>query len=203
MTMRALALLTTALLFGCGSDDPAPPIFGGFTPQDGAAVIFAPTECTISGFGTVSLSGVGLGFADYVGVCDVLTQTEFCGTRESSAAVLGVALSGRIDGAVDPAGPGTYPFRSSPPTTEAFLAALGDAAEVGLACEAVTELDASGGSIVLASVSGEAVSGTMDLRFDDGSVFEHDFDVAVCPISIDLCGLFQPCFDYVCVEAPP
>lgn len=201
--MRALAAAASiALLAACGSDDsPPPPVFGGFAPLDGTAVIFAPTTCDVPGLGTVSLSAVGIGVADYVGACDVLQQTAFCGTRESSATVLAVALSGLLGGPVDPAGPGTYPVRTSPPTTNAFLAALGDAAEVGPLCDAVTELDVTGGQIVLTAV-GETVTGTIDLRFDDGSAFAYGFDVAVCPLSMDLCSLFELCTGYVCVEAP-
>lgn len=195
---KVAAALSVAVLAGCGSDSPPPVVFGGFTPQDGSAVLLGPATCDIFPLGTVSVSAVAIMFADYAGTCDVLTQTQLCGTRESSAAVLGVAVSGLIGGTVGPAGPGTYPVLRSPPTTDAFLAALGDAAEVGAACAQGTELDVTGGSIVLAAVSDTAVAGSFDLRFDDGSVFQHGFDVAVCPLTPDICALFQGCFSPVC-----
>jgi hypothetical protein len=198
-----VAALSLVLLAGCGSSDSPPSeVFGGFTPQDGTAVIFAPAVCNIPFVGTTAVAGVGVGFTDYAGACDVLSRTQLCGTRESSATVIGVALSGQVGGgAIGPAGPGTYPFLANPPTG-AFLASAGDAAEVGVACGVVTELDMSGGRIVLTAVSDTAVAGSLDLRFDDGSVFQHSFDVAVCPLTLDICDLFGPCFDPVCDPAP-
>lgn len=204
--MKTLAAaLPLALLAACGSDDSSrPPLFGGFEPVDGTAVIFAPTVCTIPFVGSTAVSAVAVGLTSYADPCTVLTQTEFCGTRESSTAVVGVALSGLVAGAaVDPAGPGTYPFLASPPAG-AFKAAIADAARVDPFCEALPggAPDMSGGRIVLSAVSATSVAGRLDLAFEDGTSFVRDFDVAVCPLSVDLCELFVACFDYVCVPPP-
>lgn len=204
--MKTLAAaLSIVLLAGCGSDSPPGPVFGGFEPQDQAAVIFDPTTCDIPFLGTTAVAAVAVYFTDYVGACDVIPVVQFCGTRESSAVVIGLAVSGLVGGAaIDPAGPGTYPYLAREPTG-AFLASTADAGKVGVACEAlpgVVNLDAVGGQIVLASVSDIAVTGTVDFRFDDGSAFTHAIDATVCPLSIDLCRLFEPCWDYACATAP-
>lgn len=206
------AALSIALVAGCSSSDssPPPPVFGGFEPLDQAAVIFAPANCDILGPGAVAMSAVAVYFADYAGVCDVVTeilsQYPYCGTRESSGTVVAFAVSGDVGGSsVGPAGPGTYRVLSSPPGAGPFLAATGDAGKVGAECAAVEgggNLDVTEGTVVLESVSDTAVTGTVDFRFDDGTGFRHAVDAAVCPLSVDLCARFElPCFDYACVPA--
>ena len=203
------AALSIVLLAGCDSSDPVPPVFGGFEPQEQAAVIFAPTPCVLPGVGSVSISGVGVYFTDYVGTCDVLSLVPQmgCGSRESSVFVLGLALSGVAGGVeqVGATGPGTYPMLRSPPTTATFVAGTGDAEQAGPACDPREDLDLIGGQVVLASVSTEAVTGSVDFRFTDRTTFQHAIDATVCPISADLCDYYQPfCWDgYACVPAAP
>lgn len=201
------AALSIALLAGCSdSDSPPPPVFGGFEPQDQTAVIFAPTTCDILGAGTVSMAGVAVLFTDYVGACDVLGVVPYCGMRETSAEVIGLALSG-VPGVatLGPAGPGTYPFLANAPTG-AFLACTADAGKVGADCAAVEgggNLDLVGGQMVLASVSDTAVTGSVDFRFDDGTAFAQAFDAPICPVTFDVCVLFEPCWEgYACAPAP-
>ena len=43
------------------------------------------------------------------------------------------------------------------------------------------------------------VAGSTDLHFENGQVFTHTFDVAVCPVSIDTCSLFAACPGFTCV----
>ncbi len=205
------AALSLALLAACSSSDSKPdPIFGGFAPQGETAVIFAPATCNVAFVGTVSISAVAIAFTSFADPCAVLAQTQFCGTEASSTAVLAVAVSGLAGGgAIDPAGPGTYPFLASPPTGGAFKAVEADAARVDAACSAVTggSPDLAGGQIVLAAIdpspAGAGVTGSVDLRFSDGTAFQHGIDAAVCPITVDGCKLFASCFgSYVCVPAP-
>ena len=201
------AAMSILLLAGCGSEsDPPGPVFGGFAPQDQAAVIFAPTPCFLSGVGAVSISGVGVYFTDYVGTCDVLSLVPQmgCGSRESSVFVLGLALSGVAGGVeeVGATGPGTYPMLRSPPATATFVAGTGDAEQAGPACDPREDLNLIAGQVVLASVSAEAVTGSVDFRFTDGTSFQHAIDATVCQISADLCDYYHPCFDeYACVPA--
>jgi hypothetical protein len=41
----------------------------------------------------------------------------------------------------------------------------------------------------------------MDVHFDNGQVYTRSFDVPVCPVSIDICSLFDFCGTHTCV--PP
>lgn len=200
---RALAVLSLSLAAACGSEEkPPPPVFGGFTPQESAAVIFAPAVCTVPFVGTVSVSAIGLGFGSYSGLCGVVTQTQLCGTKASSTTVLGVAIKGTPgSGGVTDAGPGTYPFLATPPTGP-FLAATGEAAQVDAFCAplAGSPLDMSGGSITIATVDATHVTGSVNLAFENGSVFQQPFDAAVCPeLPPNLCDLLLGCFTPVCV----
>jgi hypothetical protein len=59
----------------------------------------------------------------------------------------------------------------------------------------------SAGSVAIASVTASTVSGTMDVHFDNGQVYTRSFDVPVCPVSIDICSIFDLCGSHACV--PP
>jgi len=205
--MRTLAAaLSIALLAACSSSDSPPPAtFGGFAPQAQTAVIFAPRTCTLPVVGPTSVSGVAIAFTSFADPCAVLQDTLFCGTEASSSAILAVALSGLVGGGtVGDTGPGTYPYLANPPTTSSFRASLGDGAMVDASCASVAggSLDMAGGQIVLASVDGAGVTGSVDLRFDDGSAFQHAIDATVCPMTYDVCDLFVPCYPHQCVPAP-
>jgi hypothetical protein len=32
-------------------------------------------------------------------------------------------------------------------------------------------------------------AGSLDLRFKDGTAYQQPFDLAICPVTVDLCGL--------------
>jgi len=201
---RALAVLSLSLA-ACGSEEkPPPPLFGGFSPQESRAVIFAPAVCTVPFVGTVSVSAIGLGFSSYTDLCGLVSQTQLCGTKASSTTVLGVAIKGTPgSGGVTDAGPGTYPYLAAPPTGP-FLAATGEAAQVGPSptCTPLSgsPLDMSGGSITIATVDATHVTGSVNLAFENGSVFQQPFDAAVCPeLPPNLCDLLLGCFTPVCV----
>lgn len=116
--------------------------------------------------------------------------------------MLAGAFSGVVGGSsVGPAGPGSYPFLPNPPTGT-FKAATTAAAQVDATCTAASGASASmsGGSITIASLDTSAVSGTMDLQFDNGQGYSGNFAVPVCPVSIDTCSLFGPCGTHTCVQ---
>lgn len=199
---RALAVLSLSLAAACGSEEkPPPPLFGGFTPLESRAVVFAPAECTIPFVGTVSVSGIGLGFSSYTDLCGVVSQTQLCGTKASSTTVLAVAIKGVPvpPGGVTAAGPGTYPVLAAPPTGS-FLASTGEAAQVDASCVplAGSGLDVSGGSVTIATVDSTHVTGSVDLTFENGSVFRQSFDATICPVTPSLCSLITGCSPYVC-----
>ena len=58
----------------------------------------------------------------------------------------------------------------------------------------------SGGSVVISTVTASTVSGSMDVHFDNGQAYTHAFDVTVCPISINVCSLFDFCGTHTCVQ---
>lgn len=205
--MRAALVAVMLLsLTACGDSDgvSGPELFGGFTVMDGAAVILAPNSCDISFVGISGVSGIAIALGDHPDMCGVLQQTNLCGTKANSKALLGVAINGKVgNDPVEPVGPGTYRFLRDPPTGS-FKAAVADAAHVDASCDSVTEkgVDNSGGSITIDSVTAERVTGSMNLAFDNGEVFSQPFDVAVCTITKDVCDLFGygACTDRTCVE---
>jgi hypothetical protein len=198
---RAPAILVMAVLAACGSGN-SEPIFGGFTPANGAAVILAPATCNIAFVGTTALSGVLIELASGGDACNILTQAKQCGTGTNSTVVLAGAFSGVPGGStVAPAGPDSYPYLPNPPTA-AFKASTTSATKVDAACTSLPGSPARmrGGSIVIASVTASSVTGTMDVQFDNGQAYDGNFDVPVCPVSIDTCSLFGPCGTYACVQ---
>jgi len=206
---RIASALALSLAAACSGGDSSSPLFGGFTVQDGTAVVFAPVVCDIPFVGTASIAGVGLYFANYSSptVCEVLTATAvtgYCGTRESSSAVLAIAVQGELgaDG-IAGATPGTFTSMANPPTGP-FRAATGTGGQVGPACAEVSggHADMTGGSITLTSIASDRVAGSVNLEFEGNQTFSQSFDVATCPVSIDLCWrLTMPCFEYTCVPA--
>jgi hypothetical protein len=114
--------------------------------------------------------------------------------------VLAAAVSGAVGGSVGPTGPGTYPWLANPPTGT-FAASIASAGQADASCGplAGSPVDTTGGSLTLTAVTPSRVTGRTDLHFENGQVFDYQFDVAVCPVSIDICSLFQPCFTHVCV----
>lgn len=197
---RAPALLFISLA-ACGSGN-SPPLFGGFTPSSGAAVILAPATCNIAFVGSTALSGILIELTSAADACKVLTQAGRCGFGSGSTTLLAGAFSGVAGGTtVAPAGPGTYPWLANPPSG-AFNASTTSAVQVDAICTAASSpTDMSGGSIVISTVTASRVSGSMDVHFDNGQAYTHPFDVAICPISIDACALFGPCLSNTCV--PP
>jgi len=198
---RAPALLFISLA-ACGSGNSAP-LFGGFTPSSGAAVILAPANCNIAFLGPTAMSGILIDLTSGADACNVLTKAGQCGTGSGSTTLLAGAFSGVPGGTtVAPAGPGTYPWLANPPSG-AFNASTTAAAQVDAMCTAAagSPTNMSGGSIVISTVTASRVSGSMDVHFDNGQAYTHAFDVAVCPISIDACSLFGPCLSRTCV--PP
>lgn len=202
---RALAVLSLSLAAACDSEEkPPPPLFGGFAPQDGAAVILPSIVCTLPVVGSAALSGIGIELGDYVGVCNTLSSIPggFCGAKADATTMAAVAAKGVPGaGSVSAAGPGTYPYLAAPPAGP-FQGAIARAVVDGPypQCTAVAgPLDMIGGSVTISAVDGTHVAGSVDATFEDGSVFQGSFDVALCPLSLDLCAVLGPCFGYTCV----
>jgi hypothetical protein len=198
---RAPAILVV-LLAACGSGN-SEPLFGGFTPANGAAVILAPATCSnIPFLGTTAISGILVELASGADACNVLTQAKQCGTGAGSTVILAAALSGVVGGStVDPAGPGNYSWLANPPTG-AFKTSTTSAAKVDATCTSMPGSPArmSGGSVSISAVTAGSVSGSMDLHFDNGQVYNSPFDVSVCPVSISICSLFDFCGTHTCVQ---
>jgi hypothetical protein len=198
---RAPAIFFISLA-ACGSGNG--PLFGGFTPTSGAAVILASATCSnIPALGPTAMSGILIELATGADACNVLTQAKQCGAGSGSTTLLSAVLSGVVGGSsVPPAGPGTYPWLPNPPTGT-FKASTTTAAQVNATCISGigSPTHTTAGSVVIASVTASTVTGTMDVHFDNGQAYTHGFDVPVCPVSIDICSLFDFCGTHSCV--PP
>jgi hypothetical protein len=197
---RAAALLLLSLVAcGSGSD----PLFGGFTPTNGAAVILPSANCNIPFVGATAISGVLVELTSGADACNVLTKARQCGTGAGSTTLLAGAFSGLVGAlTVAPADPGTYPWLANPPTG-AFKTSTTSAAKVDATCTSTipgSPARMTGGSIALSSVTASSVRGSMDVRFDNGQGYKADFDVPVCPVSINICSLFDLCPSHTCVQ---
>ncbi len=138
--------------------------------------------------GSAALSGIGIELGDYVGVCNTLSSIPggFCGAKADAATMAAVAAKGVPGaGSVSAAGPGTYPYLGAPPA--------------GPFQGAIARAVVDGPSPQCTAVDGTHVAGSVDATFEDGSVFRSSFDVALCPLSLDLCAVLGPCFGYTCV----
>src|SRR5438876_9172002 len=116
MMSRAAAILFISLA-ACGSGNGGP-LFGGFTPTSGAAVILASATCSNIPFvGPTAISGILVELASGANACNVLSQAKQCGSGSGSFSLLAGDLSGIVGGSsVPPAGQGTYPWLANPPT---------------------------------------------------------------------------------------
>jgi hypothetical protein len=196
---RVPAVLVLSLA-ACGHNPD--PLFGGFTPTNGAAVILAPANCNISFVGPTAISGVLVELSSGSDACNVLTQAKQCGTGASSKTLLAGAMSGEVGAAsTGPAGAGTYPYAANPPTGP-FKFSSTSAADVNATCVSAAGSPArqTGGSVTLDTVTPSSVTGSMDVEFDNGQGYKNSFTVSVCPVSIDVCSLFDFCFSHPCVQ---
>lgn len=190
--MRHALALALAVLSSCGSSSDRPPLFGGFTPADATAVVFPATTCDIPIVGVTSISGLAILEGSFDGACEFITASRFCDRKADATLVLSVAVRGVTGGGTAPAlGPGTYPYLAAPPTSATFAAAIASAAKTDDACSALpgtaTSMDA--GQIVVSSITADRATGSLDLRFDDGSSRGGSFDLPLCPPPADLCAL--------------
>lgn len=190
MRPAVLALSLSLAVTGCSSSDDPSPLFGGFTVRDTAAVIMTPGTCSMGGV-TASAAGVAVVFTSHGAGCAVLQQTQLCGMVASSEAVVAIAIQGDPENAVSSVAPGAYRFMANPPTG-AFRVVTADADQVGPypACtpSADSGLDFTDGTMWVTTVSTGQVKGSVELRFQN-QAFQHAFDVAACPVSIDLCHM--------------
>ena len=167
MTSRVPAILFISLV-ACGSP---PPLFGDFTPTNGAAVILAPATCSnIAFLGPTAMSGILIELSSGSDACNVLTQAKQCGTGAGSTTPLAGAFSGDVGrSSVAPAAPGTYPWLANPPSGK-FNASISSAAQVDAVCTSASgsPTQMSSGSITVSTVTASNVTGSMDVRFDNG-----------------------------------
>ena len=196
--IRSCVLVPAIVLAGCGGG--GDPLFGGFTPMGGTAVVLAPANCDIPFVGMSAVSGIGFHFGDFPDACGVVTQTMLCGTKANSTSVIGFVFNGEVGAAsIGPVGPGTYRFLRDPPSG-AFLASAAEAAQVDGACMGDT-LGQNGGSITISTITATNLAGSFDIDLEEGTSVSHDFDVAICPVTVDLCDrLTAGCIgQFVCV----
>jgi hypothetical protein len=176
-------LVPIALAAACGGNEP---LFDGYQPAAGTAVEFTPGVCDIPFVGSTAASGWALWFSDFAQPCDVVMQTNLCGNKANATSVVALAFAGEVDGTTPPtAGPGTYRFFRDPPTGS-FLAAGAAAARVDGACMGES-LAQNGGTITIDTATSTNVAGSLDLDFENGTNLSYAFDVAVCPVTIDIC----------------
>jgi hypothetical protein len=198
------AIAVMWLVVGCGSSESSPggPVFDGFVPTSGSAVIYTSNVCPVPEVGNSAVSGILLDFAGYEDSCGVLTKVKLCGNKANSTKVMALVLSGQPGASsIEPAGPGTYSFTSIAPT-DGFMVATAKAVQDNTVCEYLPHgnLDMTAGTITITAVSDTQVSGSTDLHFKNGTVFQYSFDFPICTTANNLCDhlLGMGCTSYSC-----
>jgi hypothetical protein len=202
---RCLATAAVMLVVGCGASDRSAggPVFGGFVPISGSAVVYTSNICPVPQVGNSAVAGILLDFAGYEDSCGVLSKVKQCGSKANSTRITARAVSGQPGaGSIEPVGPGTYSFMSTPPT-DAFMVAMGKAVRDNAVCEYLPNgnLDMTAGTITITAVSDTQVSGSTDLHFKNGTTFQYSFDFPICATANNLCDHLQgmACTSYTCV----
>ena len=209
---RVVTALVLSTLAACGGSGGArPPLYQGFTPLEGTAVVFPRATCDVAFVGSTSAVGVAITLTDFAGTCDFLTTTSMCGSRADSTFLMAAAIDAVEGGPLAPDLPrtGAYPFLSEPPTG-AFRAAIGTAVRTTATCTAQpgTSLDMTAGSVVISTITDTRVTGSLNLVFEDGTSYQHPFDVARCAPPADICNLitFGACIPtfppWQCIQPP-
>jgi hypothetical protein len=205
MTKPLIAILGSAALAACGGGGggggggPSGPVAGtvggaAFTPAEGGALVVAPTTCTVTGLGTVNVSGLMIGFSSFMGLCGYAQAAHFCDNK-ASATIIGLQImkAGLVQtpGAV---GPGTYPISTTAPVPDAsgnFGVNGGNITVTGAACALVSNPDASSGSITISAVSASRVQGSLSVGFGTGNAIAGAFDLPLCAYTPDICALLN------------
>jgi hypothetical protein len=205
MGKRILATIGAAALAACGGGGggggggPTGPVGGTvggapFTPAEGGALVIPPTQCTVTGTGTVRVSGLLLGFGSFVGLCAYAQQAHFCDEKASSTiAALQIMKAGLVQ-AQTAVGPGSYPITTTTPVPDAngnFGLNGGGLTITGPACALTSSPDASSGTITISSVGATRATGSLDVGFSDGSHLAGSFDVPLCTYTPDICALLN------------
>ncbi|HSD20988.1 MAG TPA: hypothetical protein VLC54_13170 [Anaeromyxobacter sp.] len=223
MRGAAAALVITGVLAACGGGgdggDGAPAGVRGtvlgqpFDPTGGAALRLTEEACLFdTGLGgeiEANAAALLLGFGTFEDLCGVAQQTAACGGKASATTVNVLVLRANVlGGAAGAVQAGTFPISppSATPTPDAqgnLTFATSFASRTDAACADTSgDVSATGGSITLATIGPDRVTGSASVTFSDGGSVSGSFDVPVCAFSTDVCsGLGAGCgpADEVCV----
>lgn len=205
--MRPLTLLTVlTLTAACGSSARAPDLNGGINggstpsgtvegfdlvPLDGGAIGVPGTYCPSL---STNLSALVVAFSSYPSFCAFKREQNTCGDHPSSTeAILIVARGGAAT--PPPIGVGTYALGNT--SSGGFVTAASvDFRRLALACAEATTYQSVTGSITIDQLS-PSVRGSVTATFWSGlggtgtnlGTFAGGFDVGLCTLPLDLCGL--------------
>ena len=150
-------------------------------------------QATCSFEGTqASATGLVVGFGSFPGLCNLVTQTQSCGTKANATIVNLLLVRANVLGrTAAPVQPGTYTLGGPDPTpdlqgnltvVQAFVtktnATCGEPSGTPVATSGTIRLDAIG----------SRVTGTADLTFPDGGRVAGTFDVPACGFQTDVCS---------------
>lgn len=155
---------------------------GPFTPAEMAALVAGPTTCTLTGIGTLSVSGIFLGFTSFQGICPLLTQDGVCFVK-ASGTIVGVQIANAGLTSSVP-GPGTYTVGTSGNTIT-----MAGYTRSGASCAGTVTSNAVSGSVDIATVTSTQVTGSASLTFADGSTLAGTFTAAAPQVGVNVCQL--------------
>jgi len=182
----ALALSALSCSSGSSSDMGGGQLSGvlqgaAFNPAEGGAVVIPPGNCDTSFY-----SALILGFSATSGLCTYAQEAMLCDARASDT-ILTVGVVDVGTGAQTPVGPGTYTIggSSSRQVTASFT-------KTDATCtDSVPGTVTASGTVTLSTITASRVAGSVDLTFSDGSHAQGSFDVALCSVTVDFCGVIS------------
>lgn len=150
-----------------------------FNPAEGGALVIPPGNCDTSFY-----SALLLGFSATSGLCTYAQTAMLCDARASDT-ILTLAVIDVGTSAQAPVVPGTYTVGGGSGYEVSASYTKTDATCVDSVPGTVT----ASGTVTVSTITASRVTGSVDVTFSDGSHVQGSFDVALCSVTVDFCGV--------------
>ncbi len=189
--------VSALLACGDGGSPPMPSTTGNmaFTVAGAGAVVVPATTCELGG--TSRFVALAVGFSSISNLCGYVVEhgIEWGVCGEPFGGIVIVKANGTST--PSPVQPGVYAFTGGPTTDQDGNTVLftSDLRLQDATCDPNNDQRTfvDGGAVVIDSVSGGRVRGSVDLTYADGSTLSGDFDVVLCDYDPEICCMMDLC----------